>query len=71
MTDYKALKGKTIKNLASDLDNAEGAGEIWFNTTSSDFKTIAKAAGTCQRVVILTQLDMVVVWQVQHLLLVL
>ena len=24
MTDYKAIKGKTIKNLASDLDNAEG-----------------------------------------------
>ena len=46
MTDYKAIKGKTILNIASDLDNAEGEGEIWFNTTSSDYKTIVKAAGS-------------------------
>ena len=45
MTDYKAIKGKTILNLASDLDNAEGEGEIWFNTTSSAVKTIVKVAG--------------------------
>ena len=43
MTDYKAIKGKTVLNLASDLDNAEGEGEIWFNTTSGDFKTIVSA----------------------------
>ena len=45
MTDYKEIKGKTVLNIASDLDNAEGQGEIWFNTTSGDFKTIVKAAG--------------------------
>ena len=45
MTDYKAIKGRTIQSLASDLDTAEGAGQIWFNTTSSDYKTIAKVAG--------------------------
>ena len=45
MTDYKAIKGKTILNIASDLDNSEAEGEIWFNTTSSDFKTIVKVAG--------------------------
>ena len=45
MTDYKAIKGKTILNIASDLDNPEGEGQIWFNTTSSDFKTISLAAG--------------------------
>ena len=39
MTDYKAIKGKTILSVASDL-GAEGEGEIWFNTASSDFKTI-------------------------------
>ena len=46
MTDYKAIHGKNIQHLASDLDNAEGEGQIWFNTTSSDFKTIVKAAGS-------------------------
>ena len=45
MADYKAIHGKNIQHLASDLDNAEGEGEIWFNTASSDFKTIVKVAG--------------------------
>jgi len=43
MTDYKAIKGKSVLNIASDLDNAEAEGEIWFNTTSSDYKTIVAA----------------------------
>ena len=46
MTDYKAIHGKNILHVASDLDNAEGEGQIWFNTTSSDYKTITKVAGT-------------------------
>ena len=45
MADYKAIHGKNIQHLASDLDNAEGEGQIWFNTTTSDYKTIAKVAG--------------------------
>ena len=45
MSDYKAIHGKNILSLASDLDNAEGEGQIWFNTTSSDYKTIIKVAG--------------------------
>ena len=45
MADYKAIHGKNIQHLASDLDNAEGEGQIWFNTTSSDYKTIVKVAG--------------------------
>ena len=40
MTDYKEIKGKTILNISSDLDNAEGEGQIWFNTSGNDFKTI-------------------------------
>ena len=44
MTDYKAIHGKNIQSLASDL-GAEGEGQIWFNTTSSDYKTIVKVAG--------------------------
>ena len=46
MTDYKAIHGKNIQHLASDLDSAEGEGQIWFNTTSSDYKAIVKVAGT-------------------------
>ena len=46
MADYKAIHGKNILHVASDLDNAEGEGQIWFNTTSSDYKTIVKVAGS-------------------------
>ena len=46
MADYKEIKGKTVLSIASDLDNAEGQGQIWFNTTSEDFKTIVKVAGS-------------------------
>ena len=45
MTDYKTIHGKNILHVASDLDNAEGEGQIWFNTTSNDYKTIVKVAG--------------------------
>ena len=45
MTDYKAIHGKNILSVASDLDSAEAEGEIWFNTTSGDYKTIVKVAG--------------------------
>ena len=45
MANYKELKGKHILSIASDLDNAEGEGQIWFNTTSSDYKTIVKVTG--------------------------
>ena len=44
MADYKEIKGKYVLSIASDLDNAEGEGQIWFNT-AGDFKTIAKVAG--------------------------
>ena len=46
MADYKAIHGKNILSLASDLDNAEAEGEIWFNTASEDYKTVVKVAGT-------------------------
>ena len=44
MTDYKAIKGKTVLHVSSDL-GAEGEGEIWFNTATGDYKTIVKVAG--------------------------
>ena len=45
MTDYKAIHGKTVQSLAADPDSAAYEGQIWFNTTSSDYKTITKVAG--------------------------
>ena len=45
MADYKAIHGKTIQHLASDLDDSEAEGQIWFNTATSDYKTIVKVAG--------------------------
>ena len=45
MTDYKAIHGKTVQSLASDPDSAAYEGQIWCNTTSSDYKTITKVAG--------------------------
>ena len=47
MPDYKAIHGKNILHVASDLDNAEAEGQIWFNTTSSDYKTIIKVLIGC------------------------
>ena len=40
MTDYKAIKGKTIQSLGSDIAVAAGEGQIWFNTVDSDYNTI-------------------------------
>ena len=45
MTTYKGIHGRTLLHVASDLDSAEAEGQVWFNTTSSDYKTIVKVAG--------------------------
>ena len=45
MTTYKAIHGKLVQSLAADPDTAAYEGQLWFNTTSSDYKTIQKAAG--------------------------
>ena len=44
MTDYKAIFGKKIKFLTSDLSAAEAEGEIFYSDTDNDFK-VAVAAG--------------------------
>ena len=46
MTTYKAIHGKLVQHLTSDPDNAAFEGQIWFNTSSSDYKTIIRPAGT-------------------------
>ena len=40
MTDYKAIVGKGIKVVSTNLDNAEAEGQIWFNSTTGEFKNI-------------------------------
>lgn len=45
MTTYKAIHGKLVQSLASDPDSAAYEGQLWFNSTSSDYKTITKVAG--------------------------
>ena len=44
MTDYKAIFGKKIKFLTSDLSGTEGEGEIFYSNTDSKFKVGASAA---------------------------
>ena len=40
MTDYKAIVGKGIKVVSTNIDNAEGEGQIWFNSTTGEFKDV-------------------------------
>ena len=42
MTDYKTLKGKRVKTFATDLDNEQAEGQIFFSTASPsrEFKTV-------------------------------
>ena len=40
MTNYKNIFGKPVKFLATDPDNAEAEGQIWYNSTSDAFKTV-------------------------------
>jgi len=45
MTTYKAIHGKLVQSLASDPDTAAYEGQLWFNSTSSDYKIILKVDG--------------------------
>jgi hypothetical protein len=44
MTDYKNIRGKKIKFFTSDLDNAQGEGQIFYSDTDSEYK-VAIASG--------------------------
>ena len=39
MTDYKTIRGKKIKSFATDLDNGQGEGQIFYSETDDNFKT--------------------------------
>ena len=42
MTDYKTIHGRQIKAIASDPPAAVGKGQVWYNSTSNDFKASVK-----------------------------
>ena len=44
MATYREVKGYSVKSVSSDPSNVK-EGQIWYNTASGDFKTIAKVAG--------------------------
>ena len=44
MTDYKAIFGKKIKFLTTDLSNAEAEGEIFFSDSAEEFKVEVSSA---------------------------
>ena len=44
MSTYKNLRGKRIKFFTSDLDNAEGEGQVFYSDTDSEYK-VAAASG--------------------------
>ena len=44
MTTYKNIKGKRIKRFATDLDNDQAEGQIFYSNTDNEFKTVVSSA---------------------------
>jgi hypothetical protein len=44
MTTYKNIKGKRIKTFATDLDNEQAEGQIFYQDTANEFKTVVSSA---------------------------
>ena len=40
MTDYKTIRGKKIKSFATDLDNEQSEGQIFYSETDKNFKAV-------------------------------
>ena len=40
MSDYKSILGKPIKLVSANLDNAQAEGQIWYNSTTGEFKDV-------------------------------
>ena len=40
MSDYKSIIGKPLKFVTANLDNAQAEGQIWYNSTTGEFKNI-------------------------------
>ena len=44
MSEYKNIRGKKVKFLTSDLSGAEAEGQIFYNDTDNDFKSVVASA---------------------------
>ena len=44
MTTYKNIKGKRVKTFATDLDNEQAEGQIFYSDTDNEFKTVVSSA---------------------------
>ncbi len=44
MTTYKNIKGKRVKTFATDLDNDQAEGQIFYSSTDNQFKTAVNSA---------------------------
>ena len=44
MTDYKTIRGKKIKTFATDLDNDQSEGQIFYSSTDNQFKAAVASA---------------------------
>ena len=40
MSDYKSILGKPIKLVSANLDNAQAEGQVWYNSTTGEFKDL-------------------------------
>ena len=40
MSTYKKLHGRAIKSVSTNLSDSDAKGQIWFNTTDNNFKTL-------------------------------
>ncbi len=44
MTNYKTIHGKRVKFLSSDPPGSVGEGQVWYNSSDTEFKSSIKVA---------------------------
>ena len=44
MTDYKTIRGKKVKFFTSDLGNEQAEGQLFFQDTAREMKTVVASA---------------------------
>ena len=40
MSTYKKIHGKAVKSVSTNLSDSGAEGQIWFNTTDNQFKSV-------------------------------
>ena len=54
MTEYRNIHGKRIKSFATDLDNEQGEGQVFYSETDDNFKTAVTSAAWSSGAPVLT-----------------